>query len=141
MVRLKGGDPTVFGRLDEEIDAVTEAGITYHVVPGITGMSAAWTATGQPVTWGDDIMTVLMGTLPEATLAEHMTKTDALVVMKIGRNLDKVGRALARAGRVDEAWLIEYAAMPQERVLPFRDAGDSAPYFSILLVHGHGRRP
>jgi precorrin-2/cobalt-factor-2 C20-methyltransferase len=111
------------------------------VVPGISGMSAAWTATGQPVTWGDDILTVLMGTLPEATLVERIAQTDALVVMKIGRNLAKLRRALARSGREDEAWLIEYAAMPQQRVMPLREAGDSAPYFSILLIHGNGRRP
>ncbi|WP_092847669.1 precorrin-2 C(20)-methyltransferase [Modicisalibacter xianhensis] len=140
VVVLCEGDPFFYGSF-MHLYARLQGRVPVAVVPGITGMSAAWTATGQPVTWGDDIMTVLMGTLPEATLAEHMTKTDALVVMKIGRNLDKVGRALARAGRVDEAWLIEYAAMPQERVLPFRDAGDSAPYFSILLVHGQGRRP
>lgn len=115
--------------------------IPVSVVPGITGMSAAWTATGQPMTWGDDVMTVLMGTLPEETLAKRIAETDALVVMKIGRNLDKLRRALARAGREDEAWLIEYAAMPEERVMPFREAGDSAPYFSILLIHGNGRRP
>ena len=140
VVVLCEGDPFFYGSF-MHLYTRLQGRVPVAVVPGITGMSAAWTATGQPVTWGDDIMTVLMGTLPEATLAEHMTKTDALVVMKIGRNLDKVGRALARAGREDEAWLIEYAAMPQERVMPFRDAGDSAPYFSILLVHGHGRRP
>ncbi|HAR53212.1 siroheme synthase CysG [Roseovarius nubinhibens] len=50
VVRLKGGDPTVFGRLDEEIDAVTEAGITYHVVPGITAASASVAAIGQSLT-------------------------------------------------------------------------------------------
>src|SRR6056297_521127 len=41
VVRLKGGDPTMFGRLDEEIDAVAAAGITWHIVPGITAASAS----------------------------------------------------------------------------------------------------
>ena len=94
------------------------------VVPGITGMSAAWTATGQPITWGDDILTVLMGTLPEETLAKHIADTDALVVMKIGRNLNKLRRVLKQAGREDQAWLIEYAAMEQQRVLPLVDVGE-----------------
>ncbi|MDL4864478.1 SAM-dependent methyltransferase, partial [Halomonas elongata] len=111
------------------------------VVPGITGMSAAWTATGRPVTWGDDVLTVLMATLPEATLVERIARTDALVVMKIGRHLDKLRRALASAGREDEAWLIEYAAMAEERIVPLCDVGDRVPYFSILLIHGNGRRP
>ena len=50
MVRLKGGDPTVFGRLDEEIDAVAAAGIGWHVVPGITAASASVAAIGQSLT-------------------------------------------------------------------------------------------
>ena len=50
VVRLKGGDPTVFGRLDEEMDACTEAGIAFHVVPGITAASASVAAIGQSLT-------------------------------------------------------------------------------------------
>jgi uroporphyrin-III C-methyltransferase/precorrin-2 dehydrogenase/sirohydrochlorin ferrochelatase len=50
VVRLKSGDATVFGRLDEEIDAVTEAGIGWHIVPGITSASAAVAAIGQSLT-------------------------------------------------------------------------------------------
>ena len=50
VVRLKSGDPTVFGRLDEEIDAATAAGIGYTVVPGITSASAAVATIGQSLT-------------------------------------------------------------------------------------------
>ena len=50
VVRLKGGDATMFGRLDEEIDAVDAAGIAWHIVPGITSASAAVAAIGQSLT-------------------------------------------------------------------------------------------
>lgn len=50
VVRLKSGDATVFGRLDEEIEAVTGAGIDYHIVPGITAASAAVASIGQSLT-------------------------------------------------------------------------------------------
>ncbi len=50
VVRLKSGDPTVFGRLDEEIDAVDAAGITWHIVPGITAASASVASIGQSLT-------------------------------------------------------------------------------------------
>ncbi|WP_299602943.1 siroheme synthase CysG [uncultured Tateyamaria sp.] len=50
VVRLKSGDATVFGRLDEEIEAVTEAGVEYHIVPGITAASAAVASIGQSLT-------------------------------------------------------------------------------------------
>jgi uroporphyrin-III C-methyltransferase/precorrin-2 dehydrogenase/sirohydrochlorin ferrochelatase len=50
VVRLKGGDPTVFGRLDEEIDACDALGITWRIVPGITTASAAVASLGQSLT-------------------------------------------------------------------------------------------
>lgn len=140
VVVLCEGDPFFYGSF-MHLYRRLRGRVPVSVVPGITGMSAAWTATGQPMTWGDDIMTVLTGTLSEQTLTERIAATDALVVMKVGRNLAKLRRALVRAGREDQAWLIEYAAMPEERVMPLQEAGDSAPYFSIVVIHGHGRRP
>ena len=140
VVVLCEGDPFFYGSF-MHLYTRLQGRVPVAVVPGITGMSAAWTATGQPVTWGDDILTVLMGTLPEATLSERIAETDALVVMKIGRHLDKLRRALASSGREDEAWLIEYAAMPQQRIRPLREVDDSVPYFSIVVIHGNGRRP
>ncbi|WP_428924619.1 siroheme synthase CysG [Marinibacterium sp. SX1] len=50
VVRLKSGDATVFGRLDEEIEACEEAGVSWHVVPGITAASAAVAGIGQSLT-------------------------------------------------------------------------------------------
>ncbi len=50
VVRLKGGDPTVFGRLDEEIDALAPHDIGYEIVPGITAASASVAAIGQSLT-------------------------------------------------------------------------------------------
>ena len=76
-----------------------------EVVPGITGMTGCWNAIGQPFTWGDDVLTVLMATLPEADLLAHMQRSDAMVVMKTGRNLPKVRRALEQAGRLGDCLL------------------------------------
>ncbi|MGB7321292.1 MAG: SAM-dependent methyltransferase, partial [Albidovulum sp.] len=112
-----------------------------EVVPGITGMSGCWTATGMPITWGDDVLTVLMATLSEAELTARARDTNALVVMKIGRNLPKLRRALAAAGRLEDAWLVERGTMPDQEVRRLADAPEDAPYFSIAVVHGQGRRP
>ena len=60
----------------------------------ITGMSAAWTATDIPITWGDDILTVLMGTLDKTTLENQLQDTNAAIIMKIGRNLPKIKKHL-----------------------------------------------
>ncbi|WP_375174953.1 precorrin-2 C(20)-methyltransferase [Pseudooceanicola sp.] len=141
VVVLCEGDPFFYGSFMHLYTRLVDH-VPVEVVPAISGMSAAWTATGSPITWGDDILTVLMGTLPEEVLAERMAASDAVVVMKIGRNIDKVRRALRRAGRHDSAWLIEYAAMPRQTVQRLAEAPEKVtPYFSIIVVHGQGRRP
>jgi precorrin-2/cobalt-factor-2 C20-methyltransferase len=62
--------------------------------------------------------------------------------MKLGRNLPKVRRALEQAGRSAAAWLVERGTMPGEKIMKLSDAAEiDLPYFSILLVHGQGRRP
>ena len=134
------GDPFFYGsfmHLHSRLSGV----IPVAVVPAITGMSGAWTATDQPITWGDDVLTVLMATLPEAELARRLQDTDAAVIRKIGRNLNRVKNALQTAGKYDKAWIVEYAQMPQQRVLKLAEMGDETPYFAIVLVHGQGRRP
>jgi uroporphyrin-III C-methyltransferase len=50
VVRLKSGDAGIFGRLEEEINALTKAGIGYEIIPGVTAPSAAAAATGIPLT-------------------------------------------------------------------------------------------
>ena len=82
-----------------------------------------------------------MATLPEEELVRRIRDTDALVVMKIGRNLAKLRRVLAAAGRLPEAWLVEHGTMPAERVRLLAEVGEEAPYFSIAIIHGKGRRP
>jgi precorrin-2/cobalt-factor-2 C20-methyltransferase len=86
-------------------------------------------------------MTVLMATLSEEELTARAANTDALVVMKIGRNLDKLKRALGAAGRLDQAWLVERGTMCDQTVQKLTDAPAEVPYFSIAIVHGQGRRP
>jgi precorrin-2/cobalt-factor-2 C20-methyltransferase len=140
VVVLCEGDPFFYGSF-MHLHARLIGHAPVEVVPGVTGMSGAWTATDVPITWGDDVLTVATATLPEEELTRRIRDTDALVVMKIGRHLPKLRRAVEAAGRTHAAWLVEYAAMPEQRVVRLAEAGDAAPYFAILLIHGQGRRP
>lgn len=140
MVVLCEGDPFFYGSF-MHLHSRLQGRVPVEVVPGITGMSGCWTATGQPITWGDDVLTVATATLPEDELARRAADTDALVVMKIGRNLPKLRRALERAGRLNDAWLVERGTMPGQSVQPLAGVEGPVPYFSIAIVHGQGRRP
>ncbi|MEI4473963.1 precorrin-2 C(20)-methyltransferase [Frigidibacter sp. MR17.24] len=141
VVVLCEGDPFFYGSF-MHLHSRLQGRVPVEVIPGIPGMAGCWHASGVPITWGDDVMTVLMGTLPEAELARHAAGADALVVMKTGRNLPKVRRALAAAGRLADAWLVERGTMPGQRVARLAEVADAdCPYFAIVLVHGRGRRP
>lgn len=141
VVVLCEGDPFFYGSF-MHLHTRLQGRAEIEVLPAIPGMVGCWNALDMPYTWGDDVMTVLMGTLPEADLVHHMKAADALVVMKTGRNLPTVKRALAQAGRLQDAWLVEKGTMPGERIAKLAEvAEDDCPYFAIVLVHGQGRRP
>ncbi|MFD0986310.1 precorrin-2 C(20)-methyltransferase [Methyloligella solikamskensis] len=118
-----------------------EGDFPVEVVPGVTGMSGCWTRANVPITWGDDILSVLPGTLPEDALAQRLTACDAAVIMKVGRNLAKVRRAVEMAGLLDRAIYVERGTMAAERIVPLREQGDrTGPYFAMILIPGEGRR-
>lgn len=141
IVVLCEGDPFFYGSF-MHIYARVKDHVPTEVVPAITGMSGAWTATGAPITWGDDVLTVLMGTLGEEKLTQHIADTDALVIMKIGTNFEKVIRALKAGGKFDDAYLVQFATMGKQTVNKLSEVSEKVtPYFSIIVVHGQGRRP
>ena len=80
VVRLKGGDPSIFGRLEEELEALAAAGIACEVVPGVTAALAAAAETRRPLT--------RRGTGRSVTLATAMTREGALQVGTKGRHAD-----------------------------------------------------
>jgi precorrin-2/cobalt-factor-2 C20-methyltransferase len=113
-----------------------------EIVAGVTGMAGCWSAIGTPIAQGDDVFTVLPGTLPEYELERRLADTDAAVVMKIGRHLAKVRRALDRAGRLDRAIYVERGTMANASVMKLTDKLDAfAPYFAMVLVPGWEGRP
>ena len=88
------------------------------------------------------MFTVLPATLPEFELERRLADADAAVVMKIGRNLPKVRRALDRAGRLDRAIYVERGTMANAQVMKLSDKLDTpTPYFAIVLVPGWEGRP
>ena len=135
------GDPLFFGSFMHLYVRLRPRFAT-QVIPGVSGMSGCWSAAGLPMSWGDDVLTVLPGTMPFEALRDRLAGTDAAVIMKIGTHFAKVRAAVEAAGLMGEAIYVERGTMAGETVTPLRDkADDAAPYFSIVLLPGHGRRP
>ena len=94
------------------------------------------------MTWGDDALVVLPATLPLDELKRRLALADAAVIMKLGRNFVRAREALISAGMAERAIYVERATMTGELVTPLsQKQDDSAPYFSLILAPGRGRRP
>lgn len=133
---LSEGDPFLYGsymHLHQRLAPRFAA----EVIPGITSMSGAWSMAGAPIAQGEDVLAVLPGTLPEEELARRLAEVDAAVILKVGRNLPRIRRALEAAGCLDRALYVERATHADGHVEPLAGRDDRpAPYFSLILVPG-----
>ncbi|WP_223267426.1 precorrin-2 C(20)-methyltransferase [Streptosporangium nondiastaticum] len=106
-----------------------------EVVPGVTSFSAASARLGEPLVEGEEVLTILPGTLPEEELTARLAATDSAVVMKLGRTFPAVRGALERSGRLDDARYVERATMSGERTGRLADVDPSSvPYFSVAVL-------
>ncbi len=127
VVRLKGGDPFVFGRGGEEAEALADAGVPFEVVPGVTAGVAAPAYAGIPVTHRDQASAVAFVTAHEdPAKAESALDWAALaafpgtLVFYMGvRSLPRVAAALQQHGRaaVEPAAVIERGTLPDQRTV------------------------
>jgi precorrin-2/cobalt-factor-2 C20-methyltransferase len=138
---LAEGDPLFYGSF-MHLYVRLRGRFETEIVPGVTGMAGCWGAAGAPIAWGDDVMTVLPGTLPEEELVLRLANTHAAVVLKLGSNFPKARAAIVKAGLADRAIYVERGTMAGESVMRLADkTDDAAPYFSLILIPGQGRRP
>jgi precorrin-2/cobalt-factor-2 C20-methyltransferase len=108
-----------------------------EVIPGISAMSGCWSLAGMPIVQGDDVLSVLPGTMEEGELERRLSDTQAAVIMKVGRNLPKIRRALQASGRLAEAVYVERGTMANAAMVKLADRPEGdAPYFSLVLVPG-----
>jgi uroporphyrin-III C-methyltransferase len=99
VVRLKGGDPSVFGRLEEELLALQAAGIPCEVVPGVTAAIAAAADTQRPLTRRGQGRSVSLSTaMTKAGLLQGAPTADTEVFYMAGRQLGALSRGLLGAG-------------------------------------------
>ncbi len=127
IVRLKSGDGGTFGRLEEEIVALREAGIPYEIIPGVPSANAAAAAAGIPLTrrltarrvqfvTGHDVSGVLPEDLNIAALADPQATT---VVFMGKRTFPKLAKILQDAGLPSEtpALLVESVSTPDQNII------------------------
>jgi uroporphyrin-III C-methyltransferase len=149
VVRLKGGDPMLFGRADEELRALEEAGIEVEVVPGITTALAAAAATKQPLTKRGVSRSVgffTSSTAPEHVQLSAIPDTDTLVQYMGGREAIVTAQRMLDQGRRADTpvVVIENCSRPEQRILRLTLAtlaqGLGAAHGPVLVMLGHAMK-
>lgn len=122
VARLKGGDPTIFGRIGEELRALNEAGIPYEIVPGITAGIAGAAYAGIPVTQRHMSSSVTFITGHEAIDEDgllNIHKQGTLIFYMGLNHLEAIAAQLIEAGRSADTpvAVIEWATRPHQRTV------------------------
>ena len=124
VIRLKGGDPFVFGRGGEELQACRDAGVECHVVPGVSAGLAAGAMAGAPLTHRGMAQAVTFVTGHAAAGAEpqldwtSLARPNQTVVVYMGLSTaGSIAARLIEAGRETStpALVVEHASLPDER--------------------------
>lgn len=150
VVRLKGGDPMMFGRADEELRALEAEGIEVEVVPGITTALAAAAATRQPLTKRGIARSVAFftsSTAPEHSDHDAIPETDTLVQYMGGREAIATAERLLAHGHAPDkpVVVIENVSRADQQVRRMTIAeltqGLGTPHGPVLVMIGEAMRP
>jgi len=130
------GDPLFYGSYMYLHDRLSSA-FSVEIVPGVCSMLGAAAVLGTPLVYRNQSLSILSGVMTEDELRRKLADTDAAVIMKLGRNFDKVRRVLDELGLADRARYVERATMANQRIVPLAQVDPMAsPYFSLLIVPG-----
>ncbi|WP_045876570.1 precorrin-3B C(17)-methyltransferase [Pseudofrankia sp. DC12] len=135
---LAEGDPTLYSSFTHMQRRLVPR-FRCVIVPGVTSVSATAAAAGVALVTGDETLAVLPATTRADRLGALAAGADGLVLMKVRGDLGGVRRALAAAGRLEDALLVSRASREGERVTALRDLvapEQDVPYMSTILVPG-----
>jgi precorrin-2/cobalt-factor-2 C20-methyltransferase len=132
------GDPFFYGSFMYLFARLAEQG-PVEVVPGVSSLMACAATLGAPLAARNDVLSVLPAPLDNAILAARLADCDAAAIIKVGRHFGRVRALLNELGLAERARYIERATLEEQRVIPLDQVdADSAPYFSMVLVHARG---
>ena len=134
VVVLCEGDPLFYGSYMYLHNRLADHFPT-TVIPGIPSLVAGSAAIAQPLARGDEVLSILSGVMPEPELTGALRASGAAAIIKLGRNLERVRRAVTAAGLLGRAWYIEHASGPGQVCCRLADAdARRAPYFSMVVI-------
>jgi precorrin-2/cobalt-factor-2 C20-methyltransferase len=138
VVFLCEGDPLFYGSFAYLLARLAQNYLT-QIVPGVVSITACAAAVGRPLAARNDILKVLPGTLDAPRLKEEIASSDAIAIMKVGQNFEKIRGVLSELGLTSKATVVEKATRDEERITPLGDVPKGEhPYFSTILIYKGG---
>jgi precorrin-2/cobalt-factor-2 C20-methyltransferase len=128
------GEPMLYGTFMYLYNRLSGR-FTTEIVPGISSTMACAAMLGAPITYRNDVLSIMPATLDAETLRDRLSVVDAAVIIKLGRHFAKVKSILTELGLLDRALYIERATQPAQKIVPIT-AIDPAnvPYWSLILI-------
>jgi precorrin-2/cobalt-factor-2 C20-methyltransferase len=128
------GDPFLYGSFMYIFNRLS-ARFPTEVVPGISSTLASAAALGVPLTYRNDVLSIMPATLSAEILSDRLAVADAAVIIKLGRHFAKVRDVLKERGLWERALYIERATMPNQRIVPIAEIEPGeVPYWALILI-------
>jgi precorrin-2/cobalt-factor-2 C20-methyltransferase len=106
-----------------------------EVVPGISSTMASAAMLGTPITFRNDVLSIMPATLDAQTLRDRLAVADAAVIIKLGRHFAKVRAILDELGLLERACYIERATQTNQRIVPITSLDPAeVPYWALILI-------
>ena len=116
--------------------------VQVRFIPGVPAMSSCSANTASPVCLGDDRLAVIPATFSDSKIRETLLDFDAIILMKVGKVMDRICSILAETGLTEYAVYVEKAGMADERIVRDLSTVPEKPhYFSIVMVRKKGVGP
>jgi precorrin-2/cobalt-factor-2 C20-methyltransferase len=128
------GDPMFYGSF---MYLFTRLSNRFHteIVPGICSPMASAAVLGVPLSYRNDIFSVLSATLAEEILETQLLNADAVAIIKLSNHFSKVRSLLQKLNLLDRAQYIEKATMNDQKIMAISEVNaETVPYFSMILI-------
>ena len=128
------GDPMLYGSFMYIFNRLADRFHT-EVIPGISSTFASAAMLGAPLTYRNDVLSIMPATLEASILRDRLAVADAAIIIKLGRHFAKVKAVLEELGLLSRALYIERATMPNQTIKAIASVvADEVPYWAIVMI-------
>jgi precorrin-2/cobalt-factor-2 C20-methyltransferase len=128
------GEPFLYGTFMYLYNRLASR-FTTEVVPGISSTMASAAQLGVPLTYRNDVLSIMPATLSADLLRDRLAVTDTAVIIKLGRHFAKVRDVLSELGLLERALYIERATMPNQKIVEITQVDPAeVPYWALIVI-------